>query len=105
MRHATWLSAPFAQPTKAEPSTPVERIMVAPGYDHSLIAFRSDLLRREVDGEELRNGFDRMAERAPRVAAQVVRAGSLGRSIMWDRAVDSLRTYLDTAVATAPMVV
>lgn len=97
MKLPSWISAPFAQPTAQGTSVPT-----AQGHDDSVMVFRSTLLRTQVDGCELVAALDRMAQRAPKVAAQVIFAGSLGR-VSQGRAADSLRTYLDTGVAVAPL--
>lgn len=79
-------------------------LSVALGHGDHVMIFRSQLLRTEGDGCELRAAFDRMIISAPRIAAQVAHAGGLGE-IMYSRAIGSLETYLDTGVATAPVVI
>lgn len=79
-----------------------DSVVVAPGHDDSVIIFRSWLLRTQGDGVELRAALDRMTARAPKIAAQVIFAGSLGE-ISQGRAAASLRTYLGTGVAQAPL--
>ena len=75
---------------------------VTHGHDDTVMIFRSYLLRTQGDGCELRAALDRMAERAPKIAAQVIFAASLGE-ISRGRAVASLRGYLDNGVAVAPL--
>lgn len=87
------------QGTPLPVSTPAP---VAQGRDDSVIIFRSWLLRTQGDGCELRAALDRMVARAPKIADQVIFAGSLGE-VSQGRAADSLRTYLATGVAQAPM--
>lgn len=104
-----YLATPFAQPQAQ--GTALSKIVdhpvmialpVAPGHDDSAMIFRSVLLRTERDGSELRAGLDHMASQHPRVASQVILAGSLGE-VSRGRAVDALRTYLATGVAVAPL--
>lgn len=84
-------------PTQATP------LPVAQGHGDNVMIFRSQLLRTEADGCELRAAFDRMIMGAPGIAAQVAQAGSLGE-IMYSRAIQSLEIYLDTGVAQAPVI-
>lgn len=81
---------------------PTAPLPVTEGHDDTVMIFRSYLLRTQGDGCELRAALDRMATRAPKVAAQVIFAASLGE-ISRGRAVASLRGYLDNGVAVAPM--
>lgn len=84
------------------PSAPVTPAPVALGHDDTVMIFRSYILRTQGDGCELGAALDRMTARAPKIAAQVIFAASLGE-ISRGRAVTSLRSYLDTGVAVAPM--
>ncbi len=104
MKHATWLSAPFAQPTTQGSSVAVTQPSPAPvamGCDDTVILFRSSLLRTQADGVALRAAFDRMAAAHPMIAAGIASLGSLGR-VSYERAVTALITYARTGVATTP---
>lgn len=71
-------------------------------YDDMVRSFRSRLLREERDGSTLAVTLDRMAKVHPDVAERVISAGSLGM-VSCSRAVESLRTYARTGVASAPL--
>lgn len=92
-------------PTTDAPLTAlVERAALTLGDDMGDMRdlFTSALLKRETDGPDLRDAFDRLAMVHPRVAVEIIRAGSLGGAIHWGRAVRSVSVYMTTGTAMAP---
>jgi len=81
----------------------VTEVILAPalGYGDTAMIFRSHLATLS-DGAALVAGLDRMVQVAPAVAGQVFAAGSLGE-VSRGRAVRSVRDYLVTRVAVAPL--
>lgn len=70
--------------------------------DDAEIMFRSTLLVRERDGAELVAALDRLKLRVPDVGRDVIRLGTLGAVVSYERAIDTLRTYADTSVVLYP---
>ncbi len=64
--------------------------------------FRSLVLREETDGDALSDALARLVKVHPKVGNAVISMGSLGVESR-RRAVSSLRTYMTTGVASAPV--
>jgi hypothetical protein len=132
MKLKPWLNAPFAQPAQvvadaipacywcddisvrfdqASGLTACESCArkhfrpapapVAVGPDDTVMIFRA-YLGTLTDGPALVNTMDTMVRKAPGVASQVIMASSLGE-VSRGRAVRSLRDYMITKVAVAPL--